>query len=156
MADERHTSRVLLDLLLASAGEHELMPGSPLSESLSTALRQLQRSARAMESRRVVEGGGFMIGLLTGTVLGAALGVFLAPRAGSQLRGAIGEQARNLASRASEQYRRASEEAVGWAERGREFIDREREEVARGAEEARWRSSGLAGDPIPPNPKTRE
>ncbi len=41
-------------------------------------------------------GSGFMMGLLAGTVLGAGLGMLLAPKAGSELRGAIGEQARNL------------------------------------------------------------
>jgi gas vesicle protein len=53
-------------------------------------------------------GGGFMMGLLTGTVLGAGLGMLLAPKAGAELRGALGEQARSFGSRASEQYRRAS------------------------------------------------
>ena len=47
-------------------------------------------------------GGGFMMGLLTGTVLGAGLGMLLAPKAGSELRGTIGEQARNLGSMASD------------------------------------------------------
>ena len=87
------------------------------------------------------EGGGFMMGLLTGTVLGAGLGMLLAPKAGAELRGAIGEQARNLGSKASEQYRRASDSAGTWAEKGREFVDRARDAVARGAEDAR----GYAG-----------
>jgi gas vesicle protein len=86
-------------------------------------------------------GGGFMLGLLTGTVLGAGLGMLLAPKAGAELRGAIGEQARNLGNMASEQYRKASEQASGWAERGRDIVDRTREAVHRGAEEAR----GFAG-----------
>jgi len=97
-------------------------------------------------------GGGFMMGLLTGTVLGAGLGMLLAPKAGSELRGAIGEQARNIGNMASEQarnfsnvasdqVRRASENASGWADKGREFVDRARDAVARGAEEAR----GYAG-----------
>ena len=60
-------------------------------------------------------GGGFMMGLLTGTVLGAGLGMLPAPKAGSEMRGAIGEQARNLGSMASDGYRRASEQAGGWA-----------------------------------------
>lgn len=90
-------------------------------------------------------GGGFMMGLLTGTVLGAGLGMLLAPRAGSELRGQIGEQARNIGTRASEQYRRASETATGWAERGREMVDRARETVSRGAEEARGYTSGTTG-----------
>ena len=61
-------------------------------------------------------GGGFVMGLIAGTVLGAGLGMLLAPKAGSELRGAIGEQARNIGNKASEQYRRASDSATGWAE----------------------------------------
>ncbi len=87
-------------------------------------------------------GGGFMMGLLTGTVLGAGLGMLLAPKAGSELRGTIGEQARNLGSKASEQYRRASEQASGWAEKGRDFVDKARDAVSRGADEARGYASG--------------
>ena len=90
-------------------------------------------------------GGGFMMGLLTGTVLGAGLGMLLAPKAGTELRGAIGEQARNLGSKASEQYRRASESAGDWAEKGREFVNQAKDAVARGAEEARGYASGTTG-----------
>lgn len=90
-------------------------------------------------------GGGFMMGLLTGTVLGAGLGMLLAPKAGSELRGAIGEQARNLGNAASEQYRRATESAGTWAERGRDMVDKARDAVARGADEARNYASGTTG-----------
>jgi len=90
-------------------------------------------------------GGGFMMGLLTGTVLGAGLGMLLAPKAGSEIRGAIGEQARNLGNVASEQYKKAAENATGWAERGREFVDKARDAVNRGAEEAREYASGVTG-----------
>src|SRR6185436_5117822 len=90
-------------------------------------------------------GGGFVMGLLAGTVLGAGLGMLLAPKAGSELRGAIGEQARNLASTASEQYRRASESAGTWADKGRDFVDKARDAVARGADEARSYASGTTG-----------
>ena len=90
-------------------------------------------------------GGGFMMGLLTGTVLGAGLGMLLAPKAGSELRGTIGEQARNFGNMASEQVRKASETASGWTEKGREFVDRAREVVSRGAEEARGYASGTTG-----------
>jgi hypothetical protein len=79
-------------------------------------------------------GGGFMMGLLTGTVLGAGLGMLLAPKAGSELRGAIGEQARHLGSTAS-----------GWAGKGREFVDKAREAVSRGGEEARGYAGGTTG-----------
>lgn len=86
-------------------------------------------------------GGGFMMGLLTGTVLGAGLGMLLAPKAGSDLRGAIGEQAKNISNMASDQYRKAADVAGNWAEKGREVVDRARDAVSRGAEEAR----GYAG-----------
>lgn len=90
-------------------------------------------------------GGGFMMGLLTGTVLGAGLGMLLAPRAGAELRGQLGEQARNLANTASEQYRRASETAGGWAERGRDVVNQAREAVGRGAEEDRGYAGATTG-----------
>ena len=89
--------------------------------------------------------GGFMMGLLTGTVLGAGLGMLLAPKAGSELRGAIGEQARNWSNTASEQVKRASDAASTWAERGREMVDKARDAVARGADEARSYASGSTG-----------
>jgi gas vesicle protein len=86
-------------------------------------------------------GGGFVMGLLTGAVLGAGIGMLLAPKAGAELRGQLGEQARNIGNKASEQYRKASESASGWADRGRDFVNQARDAVARGAEEAR----GFAG-----------
>ncbi len=86
-------------------------------------------------------GGGFMMGLLTGTVLGAGLGMLLAPKAGSELRGQLGEQARHLGSTVTDASRRASEAASGWAERGRDMVNQARETVGRGAEESR----GFAG-----------
>lgn len=90
--------------------------------------------------------GGFMMGLLTGTVLGAGLGMLLAPKAGSELRGALGEQARTIGNKASEQYRRASDSASTMAERGREFVDRARETVSRGVDEARNYAGSHAGN----------
>ena len=87
-------------------------------------------------------GAGFMMGLLTGTVLGAGLGMLLAPKAGAELRGAIGEQARNLGSMAQEQYKKASESAGTWAEKGREFVDRTRDAVHRGVEEGQGEFTG--------------
>src|SRR5918995_5197350 len=46
-------------------------------------------------------GGGFMMGLLTGTVLGAGLGMLLAPKSGSELRNQLTEGASSLGRRAS-------------------------------------------------------
>ena len=90
-------------------------------------------------------GGGFMMGLLAGTVLGAGLGMLLAPRSGADLRGQLGEQARTFGTRASEQYRRASETASGWADRGRDMVHQAKDAVQRGAEEARGYAGSTAG-----------
>ena len=68
-------------------------------------------------------GGSFVMGLLTGTVLGAGLGMLFAPKSGSELRGQLSEQAGKVANQASEQYRRASETASDLADRGREMYD---------------------------------
>src|SRR5215207_3399951 len=90
-------------------------------------------------------GGGFMMGLLTGTVIGAGLGMLLAPKAGSDLRGQVAEQARHFGTKASEQWSKASETATGWAERGREVVNQAREAVNRGTEEARGYAGGTTG-----------
>jgi gas vesicle protein len=85
-------------------------------------------------------GGSFVMGLLTGTVLGAGLGILFAPKAGSELRSQLSEQAAKAASTASDGYRRASETAGVWAEKGREkgreMYDKAREAASRGKEEA--------------------
>jgi len=98
-------------------------------------------------------GGSFVMGLLTGTVLGAGLGMLFAPKAGADLRNQIGEQAGNLANSASEGYRKATESAGQWAERGRDMYDKARDAVARGADEAqryvRDTASGATGSPSP-------
>jgi len=81
-------------------------------------------------------GGSFVMGLLTGTVLGAGLGMLFAPKSGSELRNQLSEQAGSLANSASEAGRRAQESASEWAERGRGMYDKARDAVARGADEA--------------------
>src|SRR5215208_7310842 len=91
-------------------------------------------------------GGSFVMGLLTGTVLGAGLGMLFAPKAGSELRGQLSEQAGNLANQASEGYRKASESAGEWAERGRDMYGKAREAVAKGADEAQRYVRDAAGN----------
>lgn len=101
-------------------------------------------------------GGSFVMGLLTGTVLGAGLGMLFAPKSGSELRNQISEQAGNLANTASEGYRRATEAAGEWADRGREVYDKARDAVSRGAEEAqryvRDATGGSTASPSPASP----
>src|SRR2546428_11753404 len=90
-------------------------------------------------------GGSFVMGLLTGTVLGAGLGMLFAPKSGSDLRNQISEQAGNLANTASDGYRKASEQAGEWADRGRGMYDKTRDAGAPRADEAQRHVPDTAG-----------
>jgi YtxH-like protein len=71
-------------------------------------------------------GGSFLMGLLAGTVLGAGLGMLFAPKAGSELRSALGEQAGRLRTTAADGYNQASEKVSQIVDRGREAYERAR------------------------------
>jgi gas vesicle protein len=81
-------------------------------------------------------GGSFVMGLLTGTVLGAGLGMLFAPKAGSELRNQLTEQAGNLATQAQDGIRKVTENANDWADRGRDMYGKAKDAVAKGADEA--------------------
>src|SRR3979411_2051943 len=72
-------------------------------------------------------GGSFVMGLLTGTVLGAGLGMLFAPKAGAELRNQISEQ---------DGVRKGTENAGEWADRGRDIYGKAKEAVVKGADEA--------------------
>ena len=76
--------------------------------------------------------GSFLMGLLAGTVLGAGLGMLFAPKAGTELRGQLGEQATRLRSSANEVYGTASEKVSQMVDRGRDAYDRARSSAASG------------------------
>jgi hypothetical protein len=76
--------------------------------------------------------GAFLMGLLAGTVLGAGLGMLFAPRAGSELRTQLSDQAGRLRNTASDAYQQVSEKVTQFAERGREAYDKARSGVATG------------------------
>ncbi len=97
-------------------------------------------------------GSGFIMGLLTGTVLGAGLGMLFAPKSGSELRGQISDTATRVGSAASENYQKVADKAGNLAERGRGVMGRARDAVSRGAEEAKRYTSSeprsqATGDP---------
>lgn len=71
-------------------------------------------------------GGSFLMGLLAGTVLGAGLGMLFAPKAGSELRNQLSEQAGRLRSTATDTYQQASDKVGQMVDRGREAYDRAR------------------------------
>ena len=96
-----------------------------------------------------------MMGLLTGTVLGAGLGMLLAPKAGLGSARPGGEQARTFgdqgvgAVQQGSRRRRSSStrppRPPGWAETGRDMVNQAREAVDRGAEEARGYAGSTPG-----------
>ena len=55
-------------------------------------------------------GGGFLIGLLCGTALGAAIGLMFAPKVGSEFRQRLYESTGDIRRKAYETYDQASEQ----------------------------------------------
>lgn len=90
-------------------------------------------------------GGSFLMGLLAGTVLGAGLGMLFAPKAGSDLRNQLGEQAGKLRSTAGDTYNQATEKVSHMMDRGREAYDRARSSVAGAADDATGTTGSMSG-----------
>lgn len=76
--------------------------------------------------------GAFLMGLLAGTVLGAGLGMLFAPRAGSELRSQLSDQAGRLRNTATDAYQQASEKVTQFVDRGREAYEKARGSMATG------------------------
>src|SRR5919112_6784602 len=90
-------------------------------------------------------GGSFLMGLLAGTVLGAGLGMLFAPRAGSELRNQLTEQAGRLRSTANDTYNQATEKVSQIVDRGREAYDRARTSMGDDATTGSLGTSGNLG-----------
>lgn len=92
----------------------------------------------------------FVIGLLTGTVVGAGLTIWLAPRLASELRERLAESARGLGQLASGQYRQATTrvgEAVDdLTRKGQDVRDDVADAVARGAHEVERYATAAKSD----------
>src|SRR6266567_3906549 len=81
-------------------------------------------------------GGSFLMGLLAGTVLGAGLGMLFAPKVGSDLRNALGEQAGKLRSTANDGYQQATDKVSQIVDRGKDAYERARSNVSNIADAA--------------------
>ena len=82
---------------------------------------------------------GLIVGLLAGTVVGAGLVLWLAPRSGGELRDRVAGSARNLAARAAERRQQVARQVTGVVEdvtrKGQDVRDRVAGAVAHGAHE---------------------
>ena len=72
-------------------------------------------------------GGGFLIGLLCGTALGAAIGLMFAPKAGSEIRQRLYESTGDIRRKAYETYDQASEQVNTVASKARQAVERGKE-----------------------------
>jgi gas vesicle protein len=95
---------------------------------------------------------GFVIGLLTGTAVGAGLAMLLAPRSGAELHQNIADSASRLGDRAAEQYQQVStrvgEVADEIARKGQDVGDEAAGKVARGAREVEHLATAVTTDRV--------
>ena len=64
-------------------------------------------------------GGGFLIGFIAGSMIGAGLALLFAPKAGDETRREVAEQATRVREKAREGLGTASERVTQFAERGK-------------------------------------
>jgi gas vesicle protein len=88
---------------------------------------------------------GFVLGLLTGTIVGAGLMLWLAPRMASELRQRMADSAKSLGKRASDEYQQASTRVGDVVDeltrKGQGIRDDIAEVVVRGAQEVERRAT---------------
>jgi|SRR5687767_9204698 len=72
-------------------------------------------------------GGGFVLGLLCGTALGAAIGLMFAPRAGSEIRQTLYDSTGDIRRRAYDAYGQATDQVNNIVSKGRQAVDKGRE-----------------------------
>jgi len=90
-------------------------------------------------------GGSFLMGLLAGTVLGAGLGMLFAPKAGSELRSQLTDQAGKLRATANDTYHQASDKVSQIVDRGKDAYDRARLSVGKEASNLSSAASSATG-----------
>ena len=92
----------------------------------------------------------FMIGLLTGTVVGAGLMMWFAPRLAMEVRERMTDSAKGLGQRASDRYQqtssRAGEAVDELTRKGQGVRDDVAEAVARGAHEVERYANAVKSD----------
>jgi gas vesicle protein len=90
-------------------------------------------------------GGGFLIGLLCGTALGAAIGLMFAPKAGSEIRQRIYDSTGDIRRKAYETYDQATEQVNTAAAKARQAVERGKEAFDRARQSASGQPTGGNG-----------
>jgi gas vesicle protein len=72
-------------------------------------------------------GNDFMIGLLCGTAVGAAIGLLLAPKTGAELRTQLADSAERIRRRTADTYEQASGAMTDMVDKGKKAVRRGRE-----------------------------
>ena len=91
-------------------------------------------------------GSGFLLGLLAGTALGAAIGLMFAPRAGAEFRQNLYESTGDLRRKAQDAYGQASEQVNNMVSKGRQAVDRGREAFDNARQSASQGGNGTANE----------
>jgi gas vesicle protein len=86
-------------------------------------------------------GGGFLLGLLCGTALGAAVGLMFAPKAGSEIRQTLYDSTGDIRKKAYDAYGQATEQVNNAVAKGREAMERGRDAF----DSARQSATGQTG-----------
>lgn len=74
------------------------------------------------------DGSGFLW-FLAGLGIGAAVGILYAPKAGDELRQQLRDAAEDGRDTVKERARQAREQAGGWAEKGRDYLNQQKEQI---------------------------
>ena len=90
-------------------------------------------------------GGGFLLGLLCGAALGAAIGLMFAPKAGSEMRQRLYDSTGDIRRKAHETYEQATEQANNIVSKGRQAVDRGRDAFENARQAAANQASGGNG-----------
>jgi gas vesicle protein len=89
-------------------------------------------------------GASFMLGVMTGAVIGAGVALLFAPRTGQEMRQQLGDQYRGLADRAGQTAQSLREGAQTIRESAQQLRDQGREKVQRVASQLSDRLSSSA------------
>lgn len=90
-------------------------------------------------------GGGFLIGLLCGAAIGAAVGLMFAPKSGSETRQRLYDSTDDIRRKAYDTYGQATEQVNNIVTKGRQAVDRGREAFENARDSASGQTSGNGG-----------